>query len=223
MDAKAFSVWTEWNRTTRFFQSSLIALRRERQLWDAGDIHASSAVTIQDPTGRTKYNVKLADHLKTVADVEMLCMLVLLRSVALMEGHVVDVLARLYQAGHVPNALVPGGLVGADLHDALVGLTLRSGVEAWGTPVLSLVGRSWGSVHEGRKGQVEVAVIRNGLAHGQRVVSQRMENRVLNVGGSLPWPVGDPISLDPETTRRLRDRTRSFIRNVAYGAAQMLP
>lgn len=223
MEAKMFQVWAEWNRMTRFFQSSLIALQREGHVWNSGYIHASSAVTVQDPSGSTKYKVKLADHLASISDVQMLCMLVLTRSVALLEGHVVDVLEHLYPTGVVPGTLLPAGLGKDDVHDAAVQLLARGGIESWGSAVLALVGGSWSNVHDGRRGLVEVAVIRNSIAHGQSLVNQRMANRVAAVGGALPWAVGSPIVLDLEDTRRLRDRVRSFIRIVAYGSAKLLP
>ena len=55
-------------------------------------------------------------------------------------------------------------------------------VEEWGTELLSRGGSGWDDVKDGRAGVVEVAVVRNAVAHGRHVVDERSAQRLVAAG-----------------------------------------
>ena len=224
MQSRDFPVWPEWKRLTCFFHGTLMAMTNERSRWTNGQLANPDKITVADATGRTKYRASLPNHIASVGDTHLLCTLVLLRSYGLFEAHVRFTLEQLHAKGLIPagSPVFSGASAPADQAKAIEKFTRRSGVEAWGQPFLDAVGRAWSDVHTGRRGLVEVATIRNALAHGQQVVSQEMVNRTANYGGTLPWALGASVELDPGMTDRFRDRLRSVLRVSSNGAAPML-
>lgn len=97
----------------------------------------------------------------------------------------------------------------------------NGGIEAWGTRILTDLGRDWSYVEAEKAGLVEVAIVRNAIAHGETDVTQSMVNRVNIVGGSLPWNIGSPIRLDIARVKEYRHRLRSFTRVVEHGAEEL--
>src|SRR5689334_6019091 len=82
------AVWDEWDRLTRFLESTRLAYDRE--------IQSLSSLRGNDLTvrGTGEYQVLLDDHLAAVKDEGILCASVLIHSFALAESAAADRLGR---------------------------------------------------------------------------------------------------------------------------------
>lgn len=187
-------IFDEWGELTKVFFSTRIAIDREAALWRSVEIARRDDVTLEVIRGQRTYAVDLNDHVRVLSDEHPLCALVLSLSYALLEAHA---------------------------RDRLNTAKLEGGIEGWAKKLLDAHGRDWADVFGGKQGLVEVAVVRNALAHGA-TITQEIHQRFADDGGVCPWPVGMVIRLDFETTNVFRDRLRSLIRvtqAVAPGAS----
>jgi hypothetical protein len=178
------AVWAEWKRLTRFLHSAHLALQREAQLWSTLELASPEAVELLGGHGPSKYSVALADHVSAVQDDETLYTAVLFATYALVEATAADHL-------------------GIDSRDL-------GGIEDWGARFLGKVGKSWEDVLDGCAGSVEVAVVRNALAHGTRELDQGAANRLGQVGSA--WSLGPMPTLDYAGLQLYRSRLRSLLR-----------
>jgi len=179
-------MWSEWKRTTRFVSSVRLALARETQLWSSLELEEDSPAVIDTTLGTSQYRVNLDAHLNAIKDEHLLCAMALLYSYAVAEAAVAEKLGR--------------------ETDAL------GQVEARGRELLVAATRDWADVLDGKTGIVEVAVVRNALAHGCSTYEQRHHNRVASAGHAPTWNVGDPIILTFETLKSYRSRLKSLVR-----------
>ena len=179
-------VWDEWGRLTRFFESSRIALAREATLWQSLELANPDDAFVRVESGSCTYQVSLAAHTEAVSDTWFLYASALLSYFALAESAAAEKL----------------GL------DDLVGL---DGAVDWGDRLLASAGTDWRKVHGGRLGMVEVAVVRNLIAHGDRMYSKRAVTRLTSFGVRPGPAVGDPVVLDDETFREFRARLKSLL------------
>ena len=117
-------------RLTRFLESARLAFARERNLWtNLGLADVESAKLSSPTTGGGSYEVDIDDHLKAVADEEILLASVLIHSYALAEWAAADRLetdARTFD-----------------------------GIEDWGEQLLLTNGQTWRDVHGGKAAAVE--------------------------------------------------------------------
>jgi hypothetical protein len=146
--------------------------------------------------------------------------MVLQASFGLIEEHARDILCELNQAGIDVTDLLETGRT--TIEDRIEHYPPSNGIEDWGTKLLTKVDRQWSDVKPGLPGIVEVAVVRNALAHGSPIVSQRMLNRLSNVDGKLPWKSGETIELNYDKVRLYRDRLRSLARVLADATSAIL-
>lgn len=174
-------VWREWGRLTRFLESTRIAFARER-----------GYLTSLAPRSQAKaprltagnYSIGLDAHLAAIGDEEILFASVLVHSYALAEWAAAMRLAARAQT--------------------------FEGIEDWGGRLLAANGRSWHDVEGGRPGAVEVAVIRNGFAHGDRTFDEKEIVR-LRAAGANGWKSGDRVVLTYAMLRRYRKRLCSLL------------
>lgn len=129
------------------------------------------------------HRVKLEHHLAAVGDEEMLYVAVLIHSYALAESAAATAL----------------------------GMDVRTlGIEGWGGRLLEANGCRWDAVAGGKGGAVEVAVVRNAVAHGVRTIDARASVR-LNNAGVQGRRAGSPIALTYPDVREYRARLLSLL------------
>ncbi len=178
-------VWTEWGRLTRFLESARIAFAREYALWGALELANPASAEVCVVNGRATYRASLDQHREAVSDSWLLHASVLLSYYALAEAAAADTLGD---------------------PDVAVG-----GIEIWGRRLLDAATADWEAVKAGKAGAVEVAVVRNTVAHGERCYSQRGVNR-LQAAGAVTAKPGDRVVLDYATLLEYRARLRSLLR-----------
>lgn len=205
---------------TRYFALVDYSLNTSAMLWEALPIKDRDSATLQRQFGTSKFACPGGNVLPVLQDRHTLCSLLTLSSYALVEAHVDDVITYMVSKGSVGVQLVDDVRAGKTTVRGFVG---SGGIEVWGTTLLNQLGRSWADVFDGLGGAVEVATVRNALAHANRTVGQSMINRVQQSGGGLPWPLGAEIALDLERARVYRDRLRSFARVTDMAAVQYPP
>ena len=89
-------------------------------------------------------------------------------------------------------------------------------IERWGAQLLKAQGKSWSKVKGGESGAVEVAAVRNVVAHGQRTFDSEGIRRLERVG-LKPAEIAQPIRLDIEALRKYRGRLQSLMHHGAVG------
>lgn len=179
-------MWNEWGRVTRFLNSTRIAFAREQALWQTLELADRSTARIHTVSGPAAYRVSLDDHVRALGDEHLLHSAVLVYSYTLAESTIADIL-------------------GQSTRDF-------GGIEDWGQRLLDRIGRSWTDVLDGKAGLVEVAVIRNALAHGIERMDQSGINRMTAAGSTSGWSLGDSVEVSSDRLRLYRDRLRSLLR-----------
>ena len=151
-------LWDEWERLTRFLESSRVVFARERVMWESLDLADFDGARIKTTRDQVTYDVDLDDHLETLADEEILWGSVLVHSFALTQAAAAEKL---------------------DLD-----MRVAAGIEDWGTRLLKANGKTWDAVKGGKRGAVEVAVVRNAVAHGTRTLNANAAERMLKAGAN---------------------------------------
>ena len=181
-------IWEEWKRLTRFLECSKIAFQRELRLWDDLEIDDPSTIRLSTQTGLSRFALTADQHIETLRDEELLYFIVLTYSYSLCERY-----ARIK--------------LGIAEHDRLTG-----GIENWGEQLINLTGNSWSGVLGGKSGIIEVAVVRNFLAHGTKVINPATISRFSSAGVTCPWTLGENILLTYEKVEEYRSRLKSLMR-----------
>lgn len=179
-------IWDEWGRITRFFESSRIALAREASLWSSLELAEPDSAFVRVESGTSSYQVSLEDHAQAVADDWFLYASALMSYYALAESAAAERLGR-------------EDLVGMD------------GIADWGTQLLDLAGSDWRKVQGKRVGAIEVGVVRNLIAHGDRTYSKRAVAKLSAAGLARCPAEGDPLVLDDGAFREYRSRLKSLL------------
>ena len=181
-------IWQEWKKVTRFLECSKIAFTRESDIWKSLQIPDLGAVRISTANGDSSFSLTANDHLETLQDEGLLFSIVLTYSYSLCECY----------------ARVRMGLGEGD--------RLSGGIEAWGTDLLAQTGNNWPDVLGGRAGLIEVAVARNFIAHGSRLVGQSTIDRYSSAGESCPWVLGELLVLNYDKVELYRSRLKSLMK-----------
>ncbi|MGB8295702.1 MAG: hypothetical protein WCG85_09780 [Polyangia bacterium] len=181
----AFHMWKRWGRLTRFVESARIALAREFAIWDSLKLSAVDEVRLQTNDSKSEYRVTVSEHRAALSDEALFAGMVLVYSYALAEAALADRL-------------------GKEVIDA--------GIEVWGDALLRKAGNTWDGVTDGKAGLVEVAVVRNAIAHGSMMIDQAAVNRLASASSSVSWPVGHVIDLTLDDLRKYRMRLKSLLR-----------
>ncbi|WP_144329367.1 hypothetical protein [Tepidimonas charontis] len=180
-------IWTEWGRLTRFLESARIAFARESQLWESLELADASSAKIRTENGKATYQVSLEQHRQAVSDTWLLNASILLSYYALAEAAAADKLG-------------------------LDDVTDVGGIEVWGQRLLDAAAANWHDVKDGKAGAVEVAVVRNAIAHGDRTYTQRSINRLQAAGVQVSVSPGAPLQLDYTALHEYRARLKSLLR-----------
>lgn len=171
-----------------------MAFARERELWQSLEFEDPSTVRIQGSSGTTgSYRIDLADHLEAIRDETTFLASVLIHSYALAESAASEALS---------------------LQSSALG-----GIEVWGGQLLARNGHTWSDVYGGLTGAVEVAVIRNVLAHGGRTLDAAGASR-LAATGSTSREAGSPVELHYDELFQFRSRLRSLLRYGGISGAR---
>ena len=178
--------WNEWGRLTRFMESARISFQREARLWQSLELQKPGEIKVHVNDDKSYYAVTLEQHCQAVTDDWLLFGLVLVASYALAEAAAAEKLG-------------------------LRTMTDVGGVESWGQQLLNGAGSKWSDVKDGKGGAVEVAVVRNVIAHGDRVYSRASVNRLAaaEVAGVKE---GDPVVLTHGVLKDHRARLKSLLR-----------
>lgn len=211
-------VWERWKELTQFLALSDHVLLSQKEQWQTLPLAGKDDARIVRADGPYKFETDGKTYGAILTDRHVLSSVVLLNSYALVESLVRQVYSHLE-----PRPLINTPLL-VDLRAKTT--TIRSelkngGIEAWGTKLLQDLGRDWGYVESGLAGVVEVAIVRNSVAHGESHVTQSMLNRVSTASGTLPWGLGSEIKLDIARLKEYRHRLRSFARVIEHGAEEL--
>ena len=174
----------EWGRITRFLESARLAFARERGLWTSAEFEDRDEVRLVSASGGGSYSVSLEQHVEAVNDEQTLYASVLIHSYAIAEA---------------------GAATKLDADQRTLGC-----VEDWGGRLLNANGRSWDLVTGGRAGLVEVALVRNAFAHGNRTVAPKDQSRLARAG-ARPKTAGTPVTLSYDELRLFRSRLKSLL------------
>jgi hypothetical protein len=181
-------IWDEWKRLTRFLECSKIAFERELGIWSGLHVPDLNAIQIRTSNGDSLFRLTANEHMDTLRDEDLLFFIVLSYSYSLCECY----------------ARVKMGLGESE--------RLNGGIENWGTHLLAQAGNTWGDVLGGRAGLIEVAIARNFIAHGSRLVGQSALDRYISATESCPWALGESLVLDYVKVELYRSRLKSLMR-----------
>ncbi|MDP2232727.1 MAG: hypothetical protein Q8K89_03755, partial [Actinomycetota bacterium] len=92
-----------------------------------------------------------------------------------------------------------------------------NGIEDWAEQLLAAAGAGWRSEGE-RVGIVEVGVVRNLIAHGEREYSKRAVAKLAAAGMSPSPSEGDRVVLNYETLKQYRSRLKRLLNRGGLGA-----
>lgn len=211
-------VWNRWKELTQFLALSDHVLLSQQEQWQGLPIVDKDNAKILRQDGPYKFETDGRTYEAILKDRHVLSSVVLLNSYALVESLVRQVYDLLEPDSTVSSSLLVDIRSGA----TSVSSVLKSGgIEVWGTRLLNDLGRDWSYVETGQAGLIEVAIVRNGIAHGEAAVTQGMANRAASNGATLPWQIGDSISLDIARLKEYRHRLRSFARVIEHGAEEL--
>jgi hypothetical protein len=186
-------IWDEWGRVTRFVESSRYTLMTVAGRFDELQALTPIPGTIEIELPGSRYQVTFAQHSQALSDWWCLHSSCLLLYYALAESAAAAALGC----------------------DDLQGF---NGVEDWAGRLLERAGTTWASDVD-RIGIVEVGVVRNLIAHGERTYTERAVAR-LNAAGMDPTPrVGDPIRLGLEEFASYRSCLRGLLNRGGLGVS----
>ena len=206
-------IWDEWLTLTRLQWSGRIAFQAEVERWHSPYISGKDGISVRISDCGAKYTTSLKNHLETIEDHTHFCALILNRSYSLLESH--SKLATYIVENGNWSAYKSG--VTEDEQDEVDKIELKGGIKSWANDLLRGTGQSWSQVYGGRKGLVEVSIVRNALAHGYSKVTPHLLARAAASGCSIPFAVGEPISIDFALLHEYRGRMRSFCRIISDG------
>jgi hypothetical protein len=211
-------VWERWKELTQFLALSDHVLLSQKEQWQTLPLAGKDDARIVRSDGPYKFETDGKTYGAILADRHVLSSVVLLNSYALVESLVRQVYSYLEPLPTITTPLL------TDLRaktTSIRGELKSGGIETWGAKLLQDLGRDWSYVESGLAGVVEVAIVRNSVAHGESHVTQSMLNRVFTASGTLPWGLGSEIKLDIARLKEYRHRLRSFARVIEHGAEEL--
>lgn len=186
-------IWDEWASITRFLESSRMTLLPAAMRWEELLKLNPVAANLEFEAQGTVYRVSLDQHISALRNMRPLYASALLHYYALAEAAAADSLDR----------------------EDMVGC---NGIEDWAEQLMSAAGVTWRSDAE-RVGIVEVGVVRNLVAHGERQYSKRAVAKLKAAGMSPAPSEGDRVVLDYETLKQYRSRLKTLLNRSGLGTA----
>ena len=184
-------VWEEWGRITRFVESSRYTLMTAAVEFDRVQGLTPIPATIEIELAGTRYEVTFEQHSAALRDLWCLHSSALLLYYALAESAVAE-------------ALDCENLQGFN------------GIEDWAGRLLERSGTKWADDDE-RTGIVELGVVRNLIAHGERTYTQRAVTKLAAAGVDPAPRVGDSVRLGLEEFVSYRSRLRRLLNRGGLG------
>ncbi|MDP2400495.1 MAG: hypothetical protein Q8M66_00810, partial [Actinomycetota bacterium] len=178
---------------TRFLESSRMTLLPAAMRWEELLQLNPTAANLEFEAQGTLYRVSLEQHISALRNTRPLYSSAFVHYFALTEAAAADCLGR----------------------EDLVGC---NGIEDWAEQLLSAAGVGWRNDDE-RVGIVELGVVRNLIAHGEREYSKRAVAKLKAAGMSPAPSQGDRVVLDYETLKQYRSRLKSLLNRSGLGAA----
>jgi hypothetical protein len=178
------ALWQRWGELTRFLGSVGVALANERHSVQESGSGASDA-PVRSATGKSSYTARPEQHLAAISDTQTLYRVTLLGYYALAEA--------------------------AASERVRPGERSTGGIEGWGTALLSRNDQTWDRVLDGKPGAVEVAVVRDSIAHASSGLDLAAIQR-LRAAGSERFALDEVPQLDHESLMLYKDRLRSLLR-----------
>jgi len=184
-------IWDEWTSITRFLESSRFTLLLAANRWD--DLNRLDPIdaNLEFEAEGTLYRVTLDQHISALRTMRPLYSSALLHYFALAESA-------------AAQSLGIEDVVGCN------------GIEDWAERLLLAAGKSWRSDDE-RVGLVEVGVVRNLIAHGERAYTKRAVAKLLSAGVATPPSVGDRVVMDYAALTRYRSRLKKLLNRGGLG------
>ena len=214
---RRFKIWNQWQEVSRNFGCILLAMDSEQRRIKRAT-HCDNVLRFV--SGFSTFKVTRAEYLSTLGSPHRFCSMVLQAYCGLVDEHARDVLRELLEIGVDVSPLLDPKYGTTD--NQIEHFPSPNGVEDWGTKLLGIVHRSWSDVQPGRAKIVEALAVRGAIAHGNQEVTQRMLDRVQNVGGTLLWPINSRIILNYDVVKNYRDYLRSFVRVLSDATAEMI-
>ncbi|MEL3889249.1 hypothetical protein V6B08_03205 [Ferrovibrio sp. MS7] len=208
-------IWREWAALTRLQWGGRIAFREE--VARAERMMAGGETSIAEADSGGEYTTSLLRHREAMADTDLFWTLIFLRSFALLETH-----AKL--VSHIVETrrwdLLSGKLSEAELQH-VNSRRLEGGIDAWMTQVLRGCGQDWSMVYQGVAGMVEVAQVRNAIAHGVLHCTETQREKARRLAYGWPFEVGEPLQISFGLLHEYRGRIRSTCRITCDGIYHM--
>lgn len=209
-------MWEEWRRLTRLQWSGSIAFETEIDHWRAvPDLPTEQCVERTEAGGT--YRTSIANHVATLSDRSLFHALLLLRSHALLESHAKLIRFMIDTGDWSPISETPS----EGLLDTIEENRLTGGIAVWSNDLVERTGQSWDMIHGGAAGLVEISLVRNAIAHGQRHCGPRLRRRFADEMIACPFGEGERLSLSFEQLHEYRSRIRSFCRIIGDGAIHL--
>ena len=160
-------------------------------MWQSLGLVDLAGATISSRRDGVDHSVDLDKHLAALTDEDILWGAVLVHSYALVQNAAVEEL----------GSKVPG-------------------IENWGQAILERNGKTWTDVKGGLAGAVEVAVVRNAIAHGTRRVDENSAKRIKRTGGPTTWRENSKISFGYAQLRGYRNRLKDLLVQSGLGSRE---
>lgn len=173
--------------------------------WAALPIENLGAATIHRQRSNSHFRAPASEFTRLLNDKSHLGYLLLLSSYALTDSFGAEAFDALKAAGKTTKTSKQ---------------YMGSGIESWGTALLTLVNRDWTKVYSGRAGLLEVAIARNAFAHGSSHYSADDFARCTTIGHTPTWLADDAIKLGILDILELRYRLQCFLRIICNGMSK---
>lgn len=175
-------VWQRWKELTQFRLACEMALSSYRKTLKELPIFDTSKIKIFEGSGISKFECGYSEFLDALADGTQLYRLLLVAHASLVEEF-----GRAIVAGVLNNSLRDRGSFpnigkGSEISDVVDEYIMRTPVEIWGRAILLAAGKEVNQEYEGLV--VHAFVIRNIVAHGGQIYTERSINRLRNVNFS---------------------------------------
>lgn len=206
-------MWEEWRDLTRLQWSGRIAFETELDKWKSPYITDKDGISVVISDCGGDYKTSLENHLATLANNDLFCSLIFLRSYALMENHAKLIKFIVERKSWELLKRQPSDREKDEIDE----LRLSGGIENWADELIVQTGQDWSAVYRGKAGLVEMSLVRNALMHGYSRASSYLLDQAARRGGGFPFTEGEAVRVSFSLLHEYRGRVRSFCRIIGDG------